>query len=245
MDPHGAARRDESAAWSHGSYADLASEYYNEELHPTSAALGSASVLSLRRLAAERQDAGQLLEVGAGRGSLGDLRDVLTWQRALVSDVSLRMLSSARGLPYTRSAQFVLLNAQRLGVRAASIDTILASLADPYSSRRFWNEVARCLRPDGAIMWTSPSYEWASHWRQKSGEPSHRAIFELQDGERVAVPSVVLPLGEQLCVIEQAGLRVKIVDQVALREVQLAKDKLTSVLPPDGPVVTGILAIRP
>jgi hypothetical protein len=96
-------------------------------------------------------------------------------------------------------------NATALTCTNESVTLLVASLADPYNSAPFWNEAHRVVKPSGTLLFTMPSYEWASRFRAKTGSTPHTAEFVLRNGEHVDVPSFVPPLPEQVTLMQDAG----------------------------------------
>lgn len=220
------------------SYAALAAEYYDRNRHPTCANFRDASEQLLARLVPDAAPA-RSCEVGAGRSLLAELvarrggepRDLL------LTDESPEMLAHSadwRG----RGAVLSVAPAHRLPVRDRSLDLVVASLADPYDDGPFWSELARVLAPSGRAVVTAPSWKWASAFRS-NGAARDAAEFELADGSRLSVPSLVRPVEAEVRLIEECGLRaleVRAAPRSALRGPLSPKLR---VLAPEDPVAVG------
>jgi SAM-dependent methyltransferase len=95
-------------------------------------------------------------------------------------------------------------NAFELPLASESIQLLVSSLGDPYNAALFWEEGRRVLRPGGILVFTTPSYDWASRFRA-DGDMGV-AEFELADGRRVDVPSWIYPREEQIRIFARHGL---------------------------------------
>ena len=102
-------------------------------------------------------DGQQILDVGCGFGGTVDhLNERLRWCRLVGLNIDGRQLAVARALVTanpTNTVAFVAADACRLPVVAAAFDTVSAveSAFHFPSRRRFFREVARVLRPGGAL----------------------------------------------------------------------------------------------
>jgi SAM-dependent methyltransferase len=195
------------------SYDDIAPEYYDHRRHPTCRDLRELSMRFLvPHLRASLPDDGSLVEVGPGISILApEAAAVGALSRVIMLDTSPDMLSySSRWL--TGGARFVVAPAEATGLPSGTVSLIVSSLGDPYNSPMFWREVARLLSPGGRCLFTTPSFEWSSnfrpHWQR------HVAEFVRADGARLLLPSYVHSEGEQVRIIEDAGLVVD--DQLGL-----------------------------
>lgn len=92
----------------------------------------------------------------------------------------------------------------------------------------------------GLVLFTTPSYEWASWFR--STLRSSVAEFETSSGSHVDVPSIVYDASCQVDLIESAGLVVK--DVVSIPASRLV-GALSPKLPRDANAATGYVAFRP
>jgi SAM-dependent methyltransferase len=190
-------------------YAAVAAEYYDEVFHPTCRNFRDASKMFVRASLGAHPLSGLTLEVGAGQSLLGELVDgaSLEIERLLLLDRSIEMLSYSRR--YAGFSDLVVSDVCQLPFREKSISLIVAALGDPYNVDAFWLEVARCLTTGGRCLFTTPSYEWASSFRPSSANERHgAAYFELKNGERLYLPSVVKPRVDQEAMIRKAGMEV-------------------------------------
>jgi SAM-dependent methyltransferase len=225
----------------HGSYHDLAEEYYDAGRHPTCANFREGSILLVERwldrqndLPAPRWDVGAgdsvLAEILAGRGI------ALVGTTAL--DESPSMLAHSEKWA-SQGLRLVVGVAEGIPAENGSAAFVLASLGDPYNTNGWWLEVARVLAPEGVCLFTTPTHEWARGFR--NGGACQFAEFELADGRKVLVPSVVRPPEEQVRQIERAGLRVEAVEHVTRGELRRGplSPKLMILEGDDVPVVRG------
>jgi SAM-dependent methyltransferase len=162
-----------------------------------------------------------VLETGAGGSLAAELRDEMKLQLVLIlSDQSSEMLS----LSGSRSCDYrLILDAEHLSIQSGSIDTIVASLGDPYNTRAFWCQCARVLRPGGRVFFTTPAFAWANSFRHETGSPMMAAEFDLAEGGTVFVPSVVLTPSAQAELIESAGLKVEQAIHIDASEIRHTK----------------------
>jgi hypothetical protein len=194
----------ESAA----SYDDIAPEYYDHRRHPTCRDLRELSVRFLvPHLRAGLPHDGSLVEVGPGMSILApEAAAVGALSRVIMLDTSPDMLSySSRWL--TGGARSVVASADATGLSSGTASLIVSSLGDPYNSPLFWREVARLLNPGGRCLFTTPSFEWSSNFRPHGQR--HVAEFVRADGVCLLLPSYVQSEGEQVRMIENAGLIVE------------------------------------
>ena len=227
-------------------YDELAHEYYNSRLHPTSANFRLASKNLLHDQLDELTAEGFALEVGCGMSVVAEL--LMQNQRPLsglmLLDSSETMLHYS--LPYQqRGARLLAGDAAQLPFEANTFAVITSVLGDPYNHASFWAEISRTLRPRGIAFFTTPSFQWSEAFRTL--ETSHVAEFELSDGQILRVPSLIYPLAEQTRLIETAGLRVQeVVDTPlhSLREQAVSK-KLSYCLTLHDPVVTAFVVTKP
>jgi SAM-dependent methyltransferase len=139
----------------------------------------------------------------------------------LITDSSASMLAySAKWR--SRRARLAVADASRLPVPSDSVELLVASLGDPYNEAAFWSEACRVLAPGGRLVFTTPSHEWAWAFRQGDAA-SETAEFELSDGRRICVPSVIHPIAEQTSMIAAAGMIVARVTDVTLGDIDSAR----------------------
>lgn len=219
-----------------GSYSDLASEYYDPVRHPTCANFREGShnlvVSWLRRIATDRDD---VLETGAGASLVAEWLEEEKRQIAslVVTDASQEMLRYSKRP--SLCFEMIVCDAQITPLASGSFDVVVASLGDPYNTLRFWKEAARLLRPDGHVLFTSPSFEWATQFRDRS----NAAEFILSDGRMIAVPSLIVASDDQRRMIEASGLA--LLDVQAFMDTELRSSPRSPKLCP-GPIVSGYLA---
>lgn len=221
-----------------GSYADLASEYYDPRRHPTCANFREASQLLLTPWLCDlTNDRVDVLETGAGASIvcewLVDTRRRIG--RLVVTDVSKEMLRYSRGS--TICSHLIVCDAQQLPLISSGFDLVVASLGDPYNSVPFWSEVARVLRPGGHVLFTTPSFEWALQFRGGS----HKAEFILSNGQAITVPSDILSNDAQRRLVE--GCEMALVEIRVIQDSELHRTPRSPKLR-KGPIVTGYLCRR-
>jgi SAM-dependent methyltransferase len=201
-------------------YESVASEYYDAELHPTCANLREASSIALTAWLT-RINSGVVLEVGAGKSLAAEILSSSSFDlnNMIISDVCESMLEYSR--PWSkRGAKLMCISAESLPLPDASVDTVVASLGDPYNHTRFWIEAKRVLRKRGQLLFTTPSYEWASTYRCLTGSPGKAATFITANAEQLFLPSSILPINDQVSLIASLGLNVDETREVQLSELQ-------------------------
>jgi SAM-dependent methyltransferase len=232
------------------SYEDIASEYYDRTRHPTCANFREASARILRGwLQRHRVERGQVCEVGAGNSLLAELLVEMgeELQGLIISDPSPSMLEFSKKW-INRGAQLSLNRAEMIPVLSNSLGLLVSSLGDPYNEPTFWDETKRALRPGGLVFFTTPAYEWAKAFRLQSGQGEiTSAEFELKDGRKVLVPSLIYPIEQQVELIKNSGLEIGEVVQVprSALESEHLSPKLFIDHGDDVNVVTGYLCTKP
>lgn len=186
-------------------YDMLADEYYDEVAHPTCLNLNSLS----RRFIESRMpsSAGSLdiLEVGAGSSTVAPLirSQQASLERLTLHDQSEKMLSWSRRWAEL-GATLQVSNALDMASATDSVDVLVAGLGDPYNVDDFWAEAARVCRHGATLLFTMPSYEWASRYRLGS-RSQELAEFRLRSGRNCFVPSFVNRLDQQVRLIQSNG----------------------------------------
>jgi len=143
----------------------------------------------------------------------------------LLLDSSRSMLEHSK--IYSSPHQIGILGAATaLPIRDDSVEFVASFLGDPYNVSGFWHEVFRVLKTGGKFIFTTPSYEWASAFREGlSAEKQASAEFLLSDGRKVFVPSFILPDKEQHELITSANFR--ILDFASVRVSDLSDERLS------------------
>lgn len=189
-------------------YEGIAAEYYDPRLHPTCRDLRRLSDQFFRsHLLAGLPTDGDLVETGPGSSTLAPVAAAMgALSRVILVDSSQRMLSYSDQW-IAAGARSVVASAEATGLRSGSVSLIISSLGDPYNVPGFWREVARLLRPNGRCLFTTPSFNWSSHFR--SSRDREVAEFVRSDGARLFMPSYVQSEEQQISTIQSAGLLVE------------------------------------
>lgn len=179
-------------------YDLVAREYYDETMHPTCANLHDATRIGVSTLASVFVASGKdFCEVGSGQSMLADVAPGI--KNGIVSiDLNWNMLIRSNGLR-------VLGDATNLPFAAETFDGVFGSLADPYNVPDFHREASRVLRPNGQLMFSVPSVDWVRHNQHREGLAGVGAVFRMQDGAEVRLPSFVYGHAEQQAQLEAAG----------------------------------------
>jgi SAM-dependent methyltransferase len=190
-------------------YEDLSLEYYDRVRHPTCADFRYASLqlisayLALARLV----DSPRILEVGAGRSVFVELAPSFSHLlgRATVTDHSLGMMRHTDLI--ASGINLVCADAETLPFTDGGFDLLIASLGDPYNTERFWREASRVMAKGGRCIFTTPAAPWSDRFRRER-QSGHQglAVFEIEGGSTVAVPSLVMSPLEQISFISKCGL---------------------------------------
>jgi ubiquinone/menaquinone biosynthesis C-methylase UbiE len=190
---------------------------------------------------------GPLLELGSGQSVVAEalLRSSADLHGLVLTDVSRSMLSHSRRFSQAGS-HLVQADAIELPFRSSSIGRAVLSLGDPFNVPELWLEVARVLRTGGQVLFTTPSHEWASSFRPQVGEPADHSEFLTRDGQRLLLPSVIVPEAQQIEMISRAGLTNRKLLHVAMSvlERESLSFKLGVLRGLEAPVVAGFVAIK-
>jgi hypothetical protein len=192
-----------------GSYEHVAREYYDVRAHPTSHNLNRLSRLFIERRFPEPWDGRRTLEVGAGASSVAALLHARGYglEGLRITDSSPAMLRhSARWR--ADGATLDVCDASATGAADGAYDILVAGLADPFNTPAFWAEAGRVLAVGGRALFTTPSFEWSTRYRDAAGDEAQTAEFVLTDGHRIGLPSLVTPFEAQMAMCEAAGFAV-------------------------------------
>lgn len=194
-------------------YEALAAEYYDER-HKTSRnfdAITAEATASWR----DRLPAGLVLEVGCGRGRVGEFFG-LPSTRVVQLDNSPAMLALPDREPALVRVQH---DAETLPFPDAAFGCVIALLSDPFLGLNFLAEAYRVLESGGVLCGTTPSYEWGSTLRETLGIDIMSTRFKLHGGGGVEVPSFLYPAPQLRGMIERVGFG----DPIELRAHALPK----------------------
>jgi len=201
-----------------GTYEDIAQEYYDPIRHPTCANFYEASVYLISKwLKQLHVNNGWLCEVGPGKSLLAEklYRQNMALDQLILVDSSPSMLAYSNQWT-SRGAKLIRCDALKLPFVSGSLELLVSSLGDPYNEYNecsFWDEVYRVLRPGGISLFTTPSFDWASEYRDEGY--MMQAEFKLVDGRKVLVPSLIYHNDKQLKIFRDSGLLVKEVTLVS------------------------------
>ncbi|HVJ01648.1 MAG TPA: class I SAM-dependent methyltransferase [Sphingomonas sp.] len=222
-------------------YDPVGHEYYDPRKHPTCDVFGEASAAliegALQRFDFRSDSA--LCDLGAGRSVLGSwaIRHRPAFGSMDIVDQSETMLAwSEDRCP--ESAEFYLLDAEQLPALGRKFDLVVASLADPFNTETLWRAVEDSLAAGGQCLFTTPSFHWATTFRDRGPEEMQdAALFELSSGARHYVPSYVYRDDDQVDLVARAGLRVTEIRHATRATLTSCPPKLSH-LTPDSPVIT-------
>jgi len=217
-------------------YEEVAAEYYDARLHPTSAYFRKASLNLVARLIPPTGQGGTTIgDIGAGRTLLDEAGVTRLAKVCFAVDFSAGMLAHSEG----SGVKMLRGRAQELPIRGGTCDLLVYSLADPYNELATWREARRVLSDGGVAVVTMPTFEWAEAYRRVEGSPVHVSRFTLVDGRGIAARSNVLAREEQRDAFESCGLRVECTEDFYFSgEEDVPKLKCSGLRPPF-PVVRG------
>ena len=192
-------------------YSHIAPEYYDPSAHPTCHNFSRLSRRIITEALNQCKRDEKILELGAGSSSAAAALSAygLDLYNLEITDFSEPMLAhSNRWIPF--GASLSVADATDLRHSSESIDWVVAGLADPYNTMKFWESIARVLRSGARAVVTLPSFEWATRFRTESA-PEHfqSASFLLRDGSSISVPSYLYSFSDQCRMIEASGLYIK------------------------------------
>ena len=203
-------------------------------------------MLLVERWVGDGEIAAPRWDVGAGDSVLAEVLAArgVSLEGTTALDESPSMLAHSQKWT-SRGLRLVVGDAESIPAEDGSASLVVASLGDPYNTDEWWAEAARVLAPGGVCLFTTPTHEWAESFRD--GATRDVAEFELADGRKILVPSLVRSPEEQVRQIEQAGLRVDAVGQVTRDDLgrHPPSPKLDVLADDDAPVVRGYRVVRP
>jgi hypothetical protein len=208
------------------SYDDVASEYYDEDLHPTCADFRLASRIYLRKLFELSHPDGRIADVGCGRSLVANFRK----EQLVLIDKSARML--AQNLFALETLETRLIDVEKESIGASEFDWIFAILGDPYNTPEAWHNLAEGLKVGGQCVFIVPASEWARKFRLESvGEKPNLARFLTSKGEIVFLPSLVVEPEIQKNMIANAGLHLVAIERVLVGDLPFVRSpKISKVL---------------
>jgi hypothetical protein len=230
-----------------GTYDDIATEYYDAERHPTCANFREASKIIIKKWIRQLgAGTGTILEVGAGKSVVAELvtEDNMPLHSLMLLDSSSRMLEYSKAF-IECGARRIITSADDMHILPNGATTIVSSLGDAYNTEGFWAQVEKVLVPNGTVIFTTPSYDWAASFRDLTKPDSMTsAEFELTDGRHISIPSYVFLPEVQIALMRTFGLHVEEMENIPLSALGDAKisSKLSVLQRHDGTIVAGYLA---
>lgn len=227
---HGRAVSKSSETLEPASYDDVASEYYDERLHPTCADFREASEAFLQSFFRREKPKGRIAEIGCGVSLLSKF----TPESLVLVDSSAQMLSKNKD-----TAEKRLVNVETDSFGDREFDWVFAILGDPYNSKPTWLNIARALKAKARGLFVVPSYYWASHFRRVAGgEYDGYARFDRADKSSVLLASAIYPQEGQVSLIHSVGLHVLECEHVPVRVInKIRSPKISGYLSADDPVL--------
>lgn len=230
----------------HGTYDELAEEYYDRRRHPTCANFRDACALLYQQwLPRCWHQTGWICETGAGRSLVAEIaveRQLRTEGLILLDSAPNMLAHSAEVISAACNA--VLGDARQLPFADNSLSVLIATLGDPYNTPRFWQEVRRVLAEDGVVIFTTPSYIWSSTFRGTEKEAQHMAEFKVSDGRRIFVPSFIYPEADQAEMLGAHGLRIRETERVTVDQLHVEQVSPKLRCATHGDIVTGYWVTR-
>jgi SAM-dependent methyltransferase len=215
----------------------VASEYYDERLHPTCADFRDASRIFLKAFFQREKPEGQIADLGCGLSLLSEV----------VLDNLILVDSSAQMLDRNGSAaEKRLVDVEANSFGDAEFDWIFAILADPYNLGSAWSNIARALKSGGRCLFIVPSHWWVSQFRSSAtGEQTGYARFDRSDNSSVLLPSKVYSQVEQVSLIRSVGMHTIDCGHVFVRELTNVRSrKIFEFLANDDPLLDVYYAER-
>ncbi|CDX25100.1 putative Methyltransferase type 11 [Mesorhizobium plurifarium] len=201
------------------SYHQVASEYYDSCKHPTCANFRSASKVALNRFLEVMHASNIVCEIGAGKSLYAEC--LPDWaqrkQKLFLNDSVPEMLSYSKRA-FDEGAEAVIGDASKIQI-ATKADFVLCSLGDPYNGKKFWENCKNIIEHGGVLLFTTPSFDWATRFRSPDERSLTHAEFILSDGATALMPSYILSSEDQIRLICESGLWVKETGQIWLDEI--------------------------
>lgn len=222
-------------------YGSVANEYYDVRRHPTCANFRALSKLYVKDEMNSLEPHGTIVEVGCGKAIVPNFLPACKLKNVVLLDSSSEMIRHSSHWEEL-GVKLHVGDARILDELTSSASLVVASLADPYNDELFWEAVHRSLAYEGVMIATLPSFHWASSFRTLSKSPHDGALFELSNGTFRLMRSLILPLHEQVQLIERSGLTVQRFEGYGIDKLETAS--LSPKLTTSGrhPVLWGITA---
>lgn len=169
-------------------YDQIAGEYYADH-HVTSRNFDSATREGLSTYEFAVSDSGLVVDVGCGRGRVGEFLKVDS-DRIVQVDNSAEMLNlEARESCVLR----VLHDAESLPFVDSQFSCVAAFLCDAFFGLNFLAEALRVTSTHGTLVATLPTPEWGLPLRTKLEINKGTTRFKTQTGVEVYAPSTLVP----------------------------------------------------
>lgn len=205
-------------------YDVVAREYYDPRLHPTCANFRELSLRSFQenlriKKIYDHLHSGKLLETGAGKSLVAEqlAKTNFALDNLTLQDQSEEMLSHS--IRWQNQINGMLISdARDVPVASGEYNTVLSFLLDPYNDPNLWNEMNRVLAAGGLWIFTTPSFDWANQFRQKSSQTLSR--FVLGSGEEIDLPSYVYPVHKMINLLKKKGFKLEAFRGLSLLEIR-------------------------
>lgn len=192
-------------------YDVLAQEYYDDS-HRTSRNFDETTASYFRESPVKPPSHGGILEAGSGRGRANEF---LGWpsSRVIHLDSSRRMLRLDDRAECRARVQG---DARQLPFADRFIDASCAFLYDAFNTPAFYDELSRVLKPGGIFVGTLPHPVWGEALRESMGICIDRAVFQVNDGSEVSVPSHLLYEPKLRSWMASCGFKAERIESVTL-----------------------------
>ncbi len=206
-------------------YDQIANEYYDAR-HVTSRNFDNATRCALETAPFPVRP-GCLLEIGAGRGRVGEFLGVDS-SRVVQLDNSEAMFE----LPGREECSLkVLADACHVPLVSRQCSTVVGFLIDPFIGLECLAEAHRMLVPDGGILLTLPTQRWGTTLRASLGLDVMTTRFKLVGTESaIVLPSILHAPAQLRQMMEIVGFRdIEILDHAVAKDDKSVSPDISSV----------------
>jgi SAM-dependent methyltransferase len=180
-------------------YGVLASEYYLP-IHKTSRNFDATTLHALAQRKPRLED-GLVLEVGCGRGRVGEFLGIAP-SRVVQLDLSREMLSLD---DRERCALRLQADATNIPLFDSQFAAVVGFLSDAFLGLSFFFEANRMLNRGGGLVLTTPSHEWGEALRGNEEPKRSEARFKTNANQDVIVPSTLFPASRLEEMLKHSG----------------------------------------